>query len=376
MFDIRVNDHINVVVGCGLGGTSLINANVSLRAESRVFEDPRWPEEIRRDAATALADAYRHAEAMLRPTPYPEDAPRLPKLEAQAESAAAMKQRFYRPPINVTFTDGVNHVGVQQHRCTLCGDCVSGCNYGAKNTTLMNYLPDAWNHGAEIFSEVNVRHVARDGGRWRIHYQPVQSGREVFGAPPLTVSADVVVLAAGTLGSTEILLRSRERGLPLSHMLGRRFSGNGDVLGFGYNCARPINGVGFGHRQPENMEPVGPCITGIIDVREQPDLEHGLVIEEGVVPGATGSILPGWFAAAARVAGEATAPGPAAERAARELASLAGGPYVGAVRNTQTYLIMGHDDTEGRMYLEKDRLRIAWPRVGEADALSDEAPVQ
>jgi NAD-dependent dihydropyrimidine dehydrogenase PreA subunit len=41
--------------------------------------------------------------------------------------------------INVTFTDHVNHVGVEQKACTLCGDCVSGCNYAAKNTVLMNY---------------------------------------------------------------------------------------------------------------------------------------------------------------------------------------------------------------------------------------------
>ena len=76
-----------------------------------------------------------------------------------------MDKPFYRPPINVTFKDGVNHVGVVQQACKLCGDCVSGCNYAAKNTILMNYLPDAKNHGAEIFTHLSVRCISRQNGR-------------------------------------------------------------------------------------------------------------------------------------------------------------------------------------------------------------------
>ena len=62
----------------------------------------------------------------------------------------------------------------------------------------------------------------------------------------LTLRADIVILAAGTLGSTEILLRSREYGLALSPALGSRFSGNGDTLGFAYNADLAINGIGLG----------------------------------------------------------------------------------------------------------------------------------
>src|SRR3954454_20981260 len=43
LFDLHVGKGINVLTGCGLGGTSLINANVSLRADHRVFDDPAWP---------------------------------------------------------------------------------------------------------------------------------------------------------------------------------------------------------------------------------------------------------------------------------------------------------------------------------------------
>jgi hypothetical protein len=81
-------------------------------------------------------------------------------------------------------------------------------------------------------------------------------------------------------------LRSRENGLCLSEALGRRFSGNGDMIGFTYNADEVINGVGFGSRKPQGREPVGPCVTGIIDARNKPDLDEGKVIEEASLPGA------------------------------------------------------------------------------------------
>ena len=366
LYDLRVNEEINVFVGCGLGGTSLVNANVSLRAEPRVFDDARWPSELRRDRDTLLEEGYRRAEEMLKPVPYPDDFPSLKKLQALEKSAAYMNEKFYRPPINVTFKEGVNHVGVPQQACKLCGDCVSGCNHAAKNTVLMNYLPDARNHGAEIFTRVSVQSIERQGERWLVHYRLLEAGREKFDAPTMFVSADMVVLAAGTLGTTEILLRSKAAGLPLSDQVGRHFTGNGDVLGFGYNNDETINGIGFGNRSPAEQEPVGPCITGIIDARNQPQLDEGMVIEEGAVPGALSAFLPTTLAVAAGLVGKDTDAGVAdfVKEKSRDLDSMVRGPYHGAVNNTQVFLTMTHDDGKGRMYLEDDRLRIAWPKVG------------
>ena len=68
------------------------------------------------------------------------------------------------PPINVTFVDGPNAVGVEQRACNQCGDCVTGCNHRAKNTVVENYLPDAVAHGAHVFCEAAVTTVARAGG--------------------------------------------------------------------------------------------------------------------------------------------------------------------------------------------------------------------
>lgn len=367
LYEIRAGDDIAVVQGCGLGGTSLINANVSIQADDRVFEDPRWPRELRDDTGL-LEEGYRRAREMLKPTPLP-DHVQLKKAEALALSAASMDAPSYRLPINVTFEDHVNHVGVEQHACRLCGDCVSGCNYGAKNTLIMNYLPDARNHGAQLFTRVSVRYLERNDDGWLVHYQPLDTGRERFGAPPLFLSADIVVVAAGSLGSTEILLRSRQHGLALSPLVGERFTGNGDVLAFTYNGDQEIHGVGWGQREEEHeVGPVGPTITSVVDLRHRPSIDDGTIIEEGAIPGALGPALPFAMSIAARGLGRDSDQGleDYVKETARELESIVRGPYTGAVDNTQTYLVMGHDSGKGCMDLDDDdRLRVRWPGVGE-----------
>lgn len=375
LFDLHVNAQQNVVVGCGLGGTSLINANVSLEPEPGVFDDPRWPQAVREHRDTLLAEGYARAREMLKPNPYPASGPKLPKLDANRKSADFLEEKahFYTPPINVTFDklpNNLNHVGVEQLPCNQCGDCVSGCNNKAKNTTLMNYLPDAWNHGAEIFCQAEVRHLERDGDGWIVHFQYLDSGREKFSAPTLFVKANIVVVSAGTLGSTEILLRSRSKGVPMSDQLGENMSGNGDILGFGHNCEQTINGIGFGAHSAKEMEPVGPCITSVIDMRTEGDWRSRMVIEEGSIPGALGRPMVPAMAGFAGMIGEATDKGVSAELhyKAREAESFLRGPYYGALHNMQTYLIMSHDDGKGRMLLDdKDQLRIDWPGVGEQE---------
>jgi len=365
LYDFHVNSSINAFVGCGLGGTSLVNANVSLEPEPRVFDD-HWPAAFRNDLSTLVAEGYQHAKDMLKPNPYPGDCPPLAKMEALETSAASMGKEFYRPPINVTFQDGVNHVGVEQHKCSLCGDCVTGCNYGAKNTTLMNYLPDARNFGAEIFTQVKVRYLERKDNRWVVYYQVAGLGREKFDAPLEFITADIVIVAAGTLGSTEILLRSKANGLPLSGQLGAGFTGNGDVLAFSYNGTKPIHGIGLGHRKPGELPPTGPCITGIIDIRKQEELDHGMVVEEGSIPGAIGALMPLAFSLASATGGTLSDRSPATvlRQTRNTLESMTLGPYTGAVDRTQTYLVMTHDGSDGRMYLDNDRLRIDWNGVG------------
>jgi cholesterol oxidase len=363
LYDLRLNEDVHVFLGCGLGGGSLINANVSLPPDPRVWDDPAWPKEISAD--TTRQDGFARAQDVLRPVPLPEKT-RLAKLSALEVAGNALNRDVDRPPINVVFERQVNYAGVEQPACTHCGDCCAGCNVGAKSTVQVTYIADAFNHGADIFTEVRVSYVRPERGRWRVFFEALGHDRERFSAADQSITADIVVLAAGTLGSTEILLRSRENGLAVSERLGERFTGNGDVLAFAYNNNVPVNGIGFGEPPVVQAEPVGPCITGVIDLRSTERLEDGMVIEEGSIPSGLAPVLPALMAAAARL-GKDTDKGiiDALEERTRERQSLLFGPYQGAVNRTQTFLVMSHDDGAGSIALENDRLKVSWPGLSD-----------
>ena len=394
MFNLHMNEDMFAMVGCGLGGTSLINANVALEIDKRLFDLKGWPAEFRQDK-TLLDAAYERARQMLSVSPYPKSYPELNKLSALEQSAKVMKQPFYRPPIAVNFVDQTNPQGVPQPQCNNCGDCCSGCNVGAKNTTLMNYLPDAHNHGAEIFTNARVQWLERVGAQWRVHLMPNVNVAGSAATQGISVMADVVMLGAGSLGSTEILLRSRERGLATSQQLGQRFSGNGDVLAFGYDSywkttpgeggdviPQNINGIGVGSNKVPTEQYPGPCITGVIDMRNNADPGLGLVIEEGVIPGAMATGLPpGLFFADAMYGNfmqygvgqakqrllDAKALG---EVFQNDPGSLTAHAYQGPVARTQTYLVMSVDESAGQLLLKDDKLRIHWPEAGQSPVIA------
>lgn len=373
LYEFVFGKEITVFKGCGLGGTSLVNANVAIEPDSRVMEDAVWPAALRNDAA-GFEEGMQHARDMLRPNPYPENRngyPVLKKTEAMRKSAEYMSEEFRLLDINVTFEDRhPNHVGVDQPRCLNCGDCVTGCNVGAKNTTAMNYLPDAVNYGAEIYTEVAVKYIERDdaGNRWRVFYNAVHSGRDKFDAPPLFVEGSNVFVSAGSLGSTEILLRSAKKGLALSSELGKRFTGNGDVLGFGYNNDVPINGIGRGDTQkPATISEVGPCITSVIDMRKRAPFVNGMTLEEGSIPGPIRAILVRALITFSRIMGRDSDRGlkDLFREKWREMISLFRGPFKGAVNHTQIYLVMTHDDGMGEIALSgEDEVSIHWRGVG------------
>lgn len=373
LFDIRVFDDLNVAMGCGLGGTSLINAGISLRPDPRIFEDPRWPAELR--APGALDPYYMRADDMLKPSVYPEQRGRLAKLAALEQMGRRLGAPVSRVPMLVNFAPlpgGLNHVGVEQGACVGCGDCVSGCNYAAKNTVLMNYLPQAKRGGAEIYAGARVAHLERSDPRWRVRFAGLQPDGKRFSASDRSVDADVVVLGAGALGSTEILLRSRANGLALSRALGQGFSGNGDMVGLVYNADGPVNGVGWGRRSPVGRAAVGTCSTGLVDARAGVERERGFIMVDGAIPGTLGKWLPATFIALDKLTGRDidSGLGDRMREARRAWLSKLFGPYVGAVHHTQLCLVVAQDDASGRLGLENGRLVLRWPDVGRQAALT------
>ena len=138
--------------------------------------------------------------------------------------------------------------GIPLDACTLCGDCASGCNHGAKESLDTNLLVEACRKGAEIYTGASVvrleKRQEQDSTRWII--QVVHTDRKLRErqGEAFEIHAHHVILAAGSLGSTELLLRSENRdGLRFSTELGNHFSSNGDMLAAGYDQKLPSNSV-------------------------------------------------------------------------------------------------------------------------------------
>ncbi|MGQ0671597.1 MAG: GMC family oxidoreductase N-terminal domain-containing protein [Hyphomicrobium sp.] len=344
LYDVRIGEDMHVVVANGLGGGSLVNGGVALRPDKRVFTDSVWPGQIVQDGL--LDEGYARADRWLRPASDPRAA-EMTKYKTLANAAHVLKQTPIAPRVTISFEDCVNPAGIAQPACTRCGDCCGGCNVGAKNTVAATYLPDAARHGADIFAGITVRHVEKlPGGGWKVHTVPTAPASN-GGGEPRVLSAPVVILAAGTLGSTEILLRSREHGLAVSDRLGRRFSANGDIIAFGYGAKVPVNAVGVGHPSKVPSLEVGASVSGQIEIDDANDLSQELRIQEGALPSALAPALPVMFLPNGRLLGA--------------LQSLVNGVYKGPFASLQTFFAVSHDSASGRFTLDDDRLSLSWP---------------
>lgn len=157
-----------VISASGLGGTSLINANVFLEADDATLKMESWPIEMRKEelkpceynpASFLILDIdtyldYDRAASMLEPEPYPSHFPELPKLkifEKQAE-CLGLEDKFSRVRQTTRFADGLNSTGVGMQASSLSGMDTTGINDGSKSSTLVNYLSDAWVYPFELCS--------------------------------------------------------------------------------------------------------------------------------------------------------------------------------------------------------------------------------
>lgn len=174
-------------------------------------------------------------------------------------------------------------------------------------------------------------------------------------------------LGAGTLGTTEILLRSRSHGLSTSPLLGKRLSGNGDLLAFAYNCDRNVNCIGRETAPSSLSEPCGPTITGCVDLRqrlETSNVKDAYVVQEGAVPEALGPVIQAmlethkWKKLSIRT--------PSVAQTIARVKSWMLGPYCesGSVNRTAAYLVMSHDDNEGSLEIKDNEPVLRWSGIG------------
>ncbi|MEZ3160274.1 GMC family oxidoreductase [Microbacterium sp. BWT-B31] len=387
LFDVRSFRKLEGIVSAGLGGGSLIYANVLLRKDERWFvhDSPlpgggyeNWP--IGRDDLDRHYDA---AEQMLTPVPNPY--PNLPKSRALREAAEQLGLESFAPPLAVSFSTRPgaapqqkqvieeapygNIHGIPRLTCRLIGECDLGCNEGAKNTLDHTYLSAAAHHGADLRTNAEVTSIApHPRGGYEVRYTKYASIPDSAGHYERTervITCGQVFLGAGTFGTTALLLRNRVNLPALGRAVGMRFSGNGDLLTF---CV--------GGRTSRASGPVrlidpnrGPVITTAIRRPDGVDEEgagRGYYVQEAGFPE-----FANWLVEAAQVTSSVRRAANVvsqivAHRLARRNESTISGELsklIGEGRLTATSLPllgMGRDTPDGRIMLTDGELDVEW----------------
>ncbi|MFB7245340.1 cholesterol oxidase [Streptomyces populi] len=243
---IHLLGNVMVLAGAGVGGGSLNYANTLYVPPKPFFEDPQWKDIT--DWEEELKPYYDQAKRMLgvrlNPTMTPSDV----HLKAAAERMG-VGDTFHMAPVGVFFGDGrdadgssgakpgaevadpyFGGVGPSRKACTECGECMTGCRHGAKNTLNENYLHLAEKAGAVVHPMTTVVSVTDDSrGGYAVQTLPTDDRRKGEGR---TFTAHRVVLAAGTYGTQTLLHRMKAGGqLPyLSKRLGELTRTNSEAL--------------------------------------------------------------------------------------------------------------------------------------------------
>ena len=353
LFDLRLGKQMHVLSGCGLGGGSLINAGLAFRPEPWVFEQPKWPSKVSKD--DHLDEGFARAEKMLGVADCPAGDQLQKFISLQVVAKGLCEQDgdgdgvAELVPSTINYQPGFNAANVLQSACTLCGDCWMGCNVGAKNTVGQTYLADARAHNASIFTGISVDFIRKNDGGWRLFYQQLDEGSgKRLGKG--SVKADLLILSAGVIGTSEILMRSQSHGLALSAQLGKGFSANGDDLAFGHDMPDEVNGIAVGHPARARLaKPVGPNCIGMIDLQQGDDRHSQIKLQAGTMVTLMAALAP----LKSLLRGKPL----------RALKILFSGAYKGVLTKTQCFYIVGHDDAGGELALNGDRVLLNWPDV-------------
>jgi cholesterol oxidase len=224
-----------VLHGAGVGGGSLVYANTLMRPSDEVFDDPAWSHAV--DWRRELAPHYETARSMLGVTRNPA----LGEGEEVLRNISRMmgaEATFHATDVGVYFGEpGVTVPdpyfggdGPERTGCVLCGGCMVGCRFGAKNTLDQNYLYFAEKWGAQVIPETEVTRIVKAASGYEIETRSTTAWLRKRGP---TFSAKRVVLSAGVLGTVRLLLENRDvhRTLPaLSPRLGDFVRTNGESL--------------------------------------------------------------------------------------------------------------------------------------------------
>jgi cholesterol oxidase len=351
LYDVRPLNNIVLVQAAGYGGGSLVYANVQMRPPADLFEQG-WPAPYSRSALDPYYDLVAHMLDVSQLDPAPPSPRSSPKAAKTTQALAELGRsgQTFLPNLAITFRDPdeppqPNRFGVPQSGCTDCGECIIGCNVGAKNTLDLNYLAVAEHHGAEVATSSEVTHLEQTGSGFGLTYLDPAGGQRN------RVEAHAVFLCMGSINTTELLLRCRDqyRSLPnLSVRLGEGYSGNGDFLAFAVSTA-------------EDIEPArGPTITtACIHDRVIDGERIWFALEDGGYPTTLSRLVPLIDAGSLAHLAERSLERHISSHSTRASHRL--GQRL-ADDDVQVMLVMGRDRADGRIELvgPEHRLHVRW----------------
>lgn len=224
----------SILSGTGVGGGSLVYANTLYIPPDEFFRNDSWSRFG--DWKKILEPFYDKASFMLGRRKYTRLNIEDKVLEEVAREMNA-QSTFDTVHVGVNF-DGPDEatdpyfsgLGPLRNRCTECGGCMVGCRQNAKNTLDMNYLWFAEKAGLEIVPETKVEKIIFRDNLYHIETRKITS---FFKAPRKTFISKGIVVAAGALGTLELLLKQKFRyaTLPLlSDRLGFNLRTNAETL--------------------------------------------------------------------------------------------------------------------------------------------------
>ncbi len=277
--------HMAVAQGAAVGGGSLIYANISCEAPTSAFAQG-WPAEI---TYAEVKPFYDQVAKFMNVQPVPDNQwTQRMRLMQQGANAIGAGDRFKKLELAVTFDPDwnydlpnchdpsqskqfINAQGVNQGHCIHLGNCDIGCEVDARNTLDRNYIPWAEKHGAQVRELCLVTNIEPIATGYRVDFDNIATGQRV----PGNETARIVIVAASSLGSTELLLRCRDltKTLPnLSPFLGHDWSSNGDFLTPAFYHGRDV------------LPSTGPTITCAIDFLDRSQSGESFWIEDGGFP--------------------------------------------------------------------------------------------
>ena len=233
-----------VMAGAGVGGGSLNYANTLYKPNKPFFEDTQWAHITDWDAE--LSPFYDQGRRMLGVVTNPTHTHSDTVIKEVARDMGA-EDTFVYTPVGVFFgekTGGQGKpgetvpdpffggVGPDRTACIECGECMTGCRHGAKNTLVKNYLGLAERAGARILDRTTVSGLRERGdGTWEVTLERTGAWTK-RGKRPSTMTAAHVVVAAGTWGTQHLLHYAKDEGsLPrLSGALGRLTRTNSESI--------------------------------------------------------------------------------------------------------------------------------------------------